>query len=76
MRKEPYSPNQHVSPSENETEIAKFSYQKLAAHLKGAGESLELTVDSDTVAVPKSEFRLLVDILSNMARGNTITVNP
>ena len=68
--------NGTVSPTEEDTEIAKLSSQKLAAHLKDAGASLELTVDEETVSVPRSAFKLLVNILSNMARGNAITLIP
>jgi excisionase family DNA binding protein len=71
-----------VTPSPAETKLAQESSRKLAK-LLGAKKKTELRLriqsDNDheeTVAVPLSAFRLLADILTEMAQGNAVTLIP
>jgi excisionase family DNA binding protein len=71
-----------VTPSPADTKLAQESSRKLAK-LLGAKKrkGLRLLIRSDneaeeTVAVPLSAFRLLADILTQMARGNGVTLIP
>lgn len=66
-------------PSEAEAALAKES----ARHLAHLGEkevrSLKLVVDDqsgEAVVLPPPLFRLILDVLSQMARGNAITLVP
>jgi excisionase family DNA binding protein len=65
-----------ISPTEEESKLAKFSSQKLATFLSGSKQEMNLTFEEETVQVPKSAFRMLVEILSQMAQGNAVTLIP
>ena len=65
-----------TSPTEKESELAKQSSQKLAPFLRDTGEDLKLELDGQEVALPRIAFRLLVEILNQMARGNAVTLIP
>lgn len=64
-------------PTEQEAKVALESSRLLAACI-GRGESAQLRViDGDhEITVPVSALRLLVDILAQMAEGNTVTIMP
>lgn len=70
-----------VTPSPADTKLAQESSRKLAKLLGTKKKELRLRIQSDneaeeTVAVPLSAFRLLTDILTEMARGNAVTLIP
>lgn len=70
-----------VTPSPADTRLAQESSRKLAKLLEAKKKELHLRIQSDdepgeTVAVPLSAFRLLGDILTEMARGNAVTLIP
>ena len=71
-----------VTPTAADTKLAQESSRKLAK-LLGAKKKKELHLRiqsgdeaAETVAVPLSAFRLLTDILTEMARGNAVTLIP
>jgi excisionase family DNA binding protein len=63
-------------PSEEEVHLAQESSRMLSTMLDTTGEGLRLSLGSQKMEVelPASAVRLLVDILSNMAEGNAITL--
>jgi excisionase family DNA binding protein len=70
-----------ITPTEKETIMAKESSQSLASCLQLSESSQTLKVISDqgesiTVKVPVSAFRLFIDILAQMANGNSVTLIP
>lgn len=64
-------------PSDDEAELARSSSRLLAACI-GHGPTARLRViDADgEIEVPVSALRMLVDILSNMAEGNAVSIVP
>lgn len=68
-----------VSPTPEDTQIAKESSRLLAAHLK-EHEVLHIELDEhgikQRVSIPASAFRMLFDILTQMAQGNAISIIP
>src|SRR5262249_5071563 len=71
-----------VSPTPADTKLAQESSRKLTKLLSGRKKAdLRLRIQRDhapeeTVEVPLSAFRLLADILTEMARGNAVTLMP
>jgi excisionase family DNA binding protein len=70
-----------VTPSPADTKLAQESSRKLARLLGSKHKELRLHIQSDdepeeAVAVPFSVFRLLADILTEMAQGNAVTLIP
>ena len=72
-RTNPFGP---ISPSEKDSETARASGLKLAALLRERSDDLKVRVEEESVAVPASAFRLLVEILNQMALGNSLTLIP
>jgi hypothetical protein len=69
-----------VPPSESDTALARES-SRLLAPLLGAKGELRLQIlgngtTTEPVAVPVAALRLLVQILTEMARGNAVTLIP
>jgi excisionase family DNA binding protein len=69
-----------VTPSAADAKLAQESSRKLAK-LLGAKKKMRLCIRAgnepeETVAVPRAAFRLLADILTEMARGNAVTLIP
>jgi excisionase family DNA binding protein len=64
-------------PSARDAEVARDSSRLLAACI-GRGETATLRVmdGRQDITVPVSALRMLVDILSQMARGNSVTIVP
>ena len=69
-----------VAPTEADTQLARESSRKLAAHKLGKRASVRIQVLDDpkaeTVALPASALRLLQHILTEMAQGNAVTLIP
>ena len=69
-------------PTEDEARIAEQSSRQLAGARGKAHDFLSLSVRSDTggavtsIPLPAPMFRLIQDILSNMAKGNAVTLVP
>jgi excisionase family DNA binding protein len=71
-----------VTPSADDAQLARESSRLLTRLRGGAGKgTIRLRVESDdereeSVSIPLAAFRLLTDILTEMAKGNAITVIP
>jgi len=70
-----------VAPSEDDTQLAKESSRRLTKLLGTQRRGVRLRVQAgdepeETVAIPASAFRLLNDILAEMAKGNAVTLIP
>ena len=71
-----------VTPTEDEEVLARESSQKLARFVASKRKQpLKVRVqqddaDEETVYIPASAFRLLTDILVQMANGNAVTIIP
>jgi excisionase family DNA binding protein len=70
-----------VAPTEADTRLAEESSRRLARLLGKRRRSLRLSVQTDdeveqSVAIPVPAFRLLTDILTQMAQGNAVTLMP
>ncbi|MBY0461072.1 MAG: helix-turn-helix domain-containing protein [Gemmataceae bacterium] len=70
-----------VTPSPEDAKLAEESSRKLTRFLGSQKKGLRLRIQQDsepeeTVEVPLSAFRLLADILTEMARGNAVTLIP
>lgn len=67
-------------PNVEDTRLAEQSSRQLAGSRGKVHKSLSLKVESETgdifVPIPESMFRLIKDILSNMAKGNAVTLVP
>lgn len=70
-----------VTPTPADTRLARESSRKLVK-LLGSKKKKELQLrfrsgeSEETVAIPVSAFRLFADILTEMARGNAVTLIP
>ena len=70
-----------VAPSEDDTRLAEESSRRLTRFLGKQRKGFRLRVQADdepeeTVTIPTSAFRLLNDILTEMAKGNAVTLIP
>jgi excisionase family DNA binding protein len=70
-----------VTPSPADTALAQESSRRLLKLLSANKETVQVRVqpeegEEETVAIPLSAFRLLTDILTEMARGNAVTLIP
>lgn len=69
-----------ISPSEDDSRLAQASAPRLAAHVSGEQElTIQIVEDGappEVVAIPPGAARLLVEILSEMAEGNAVTLLP
>jgi excisionase family DNA binding protein len=69
-----------VAPTEKEAAVAKESSRRLSRLLGSAQEfrvqSRQAGQPGETVALPAPAVRLLVEILSQMAQGNAVTLIP
>lgn len=74
-------PPETVTPTEADARLARESSRHLIRLLAEHHRTLRLTVQADngaeeTVAIPVPAFRLLMDILTQMAQGNAVTLMP
>lgn len=70
-----------VAPTLADTELAKQSARSLSRLARASKTRVNLRFQADdtpeeTVEIPSSAFRLLTDILNQMAMGNAITLIP
>ena len=68
-----------IVPTEAEAEVARRTSRVLAARAKGAGLRLHILDDGrdgETIALPPSAVRLLLDLLTEMGEGNPVTLVP
>ena len=70
-----------ITPTEQDSEIARESSRQLARVLGKRQKTIELRVRAEnqqeqTVSIPAAAFRLLNVILSEMAKGNSLTLIP
>lgn len=70
-----------VAPTPDETRLAQESSRQLARMRGKTKGNVRLRIQSEnepeeTVAIPLSAFRLLADILTEMAKGNAVTLIP
>lgn len=70
-----------VAPSEDDSRLAEESSRRLTKFLGKQRKGFRLRVQADdepeeTIAIPTSAFRLLNDILAEMAKGNAVTLIP
>lgn len=68
-----------VAPTSADTELAASSSRRLVSLLQRQAKlSLVATADAkeETIELPPSAFRLLSDILAEMAKGNAVTFLP
>ena len=71
-----------VTPTEADTQLAQESSRRLAKMLSARRKKpLRVSIRPDdepeeTIAIPVSAFRLLGDILTEMAKGNAVTLIP
>ncbi len=69
-------------PTDDEAQLAQESSRILAAHSPHHRSTIELKVveednnSEEKVVIPAAAFHLLVDILSQMAQGNAVTLIP
>jgi excisionase family DNA binding protein len=71
--------NEVVTPTEGDAALAKASGERLAAHLGDAG-GVRLRVQggqaTEELVLPASAVRLLVRALTELGRGNAVTLTP
>src|SRR5919106_7101400 len=69
-----------VLPTAQEAALAQETSRKLAAVLNGRGTVSArfgtASKETETIELPASAVRLLLDILEQMARGNAVTLMP
>lgn len=68
-----------VAPSEADTRLALESSRLLATHNLGKRSSIRIRLEDDEaepVSVPASAVRLFLQVLSEMSRGNAVTLIP
>ena len=67
-------------PDETDAKVAEESSRRMSAMKVRKRKSLSLRIEADgqeeSIPVPASLFRLLQDILTNMAQGNAVTLVP
>src|SRR3954453_23133796 len=70
-----------VAPSEADALLARESSRRLAAHELGRRASVRIQLlddgeNAETVDVPASALRLLLNLLPEMSQGNAVTLIP
>lgn len=66
-------------PSEDDAQLSKESSRILAPYVNGDASHFKITEQDGTersVVIPASAYRLLVDVLAQMAQGNAVTLVP
>lgn len=70
-----------IAPTEADALLARESSRRLAAHKFGRRSKVQIKLidddkEAETVAVPTSAVRLFVQLLTEMAEGNAVTLIP
>ncbi|HLN33457.1 MAG TPA: excisionase family DNA-binding protein [Gemmataceae bacterium] len=70
-----------ITPTQADAQLARESSQRLAMHKLGRRTSIRIKVldgseAAETVAVPASALRLFMQVLTEMAQGNAVTLVP
>jgi excisionase family DNA binding protein len=70
-----------VAPSEADALLARESSRRLATHKLGRGTSVRIRLlddgdEAETLSVPASALRLFLQLLTEMSRGNAVTLIP
>ncbi len=70
-----------VAPSARDTQLAQESSRQLAKIVGSRKDSVQIRIkpergQEETVSIPLSAFHLLTDILTEMAKGNAISLIP
>ncbi|MCC7084029.1 MAG: helix-turn-helix domain-containing protein [Pirellulales bacterium] len=67
-----------VTPTEADSRLAVESSRRLSQLLGRRRSSLKVRIEQDeeAIAIPMSAFRLLADILTEMGKGNAVTLMP
>ena len=73
--------NKRYIPSESEIILSQESSRILASHLKDASTTQQIKIveedgSEQSLAIPATAYNLLVNILSQMAQGNAVTIIP
>ncbi len=81
MATSPTDVHETVTPSDADTRLAQESTRRLAKILGVQNEAVRVHVrpdgrDEETIDIPLSAFRLLANILTEMAQGNAVTLIP
>jgi excisionase family DNA binding protein len=80
MRSLPYRTHEPVAPTATEALLARETSQWLASHVSTERDLRVRIVDDDKtgdiLSLPASAVRLLLDMLTEMAQGNAITLIP
>jgi excisionase family DNA binding protein len=75
-----YSTLDPIAPTEKEAVLAEQSSRALSPYVQDEeAQAIRVIEDgsaSGTITIPAVAFRLLVDILSHMAKGNAVTIIP
>ena len=73
----PVSTKNPVAPSAEEVDLAKSSLRRLVGEPEGKVRvQIKVRRKSEMVEIPQSAFRLLRDLLSEMAQGHAVTLIP
>jgi excisionase family DNA binding protein len=67
--------NDPMPPTESEAQLARDSSRALARYVE-SDLSVKLPDTDEAIVLPAAAVRLLVDLLSTMAEGNTVTLIP
>jgi excisionase family DNA binding protein len=75
-----YTTHEPVAPTETEASLARETSRLLASHVR-TRQNLRIRImeddkAGDVLSLPASAVRLLLDILTEMAQGNAITLLP
>jgi excisionase family DNA binding protein len=66
-------------PKDDDAKLSQASHSILAPHLNNSAPQIKI-IEPDgteqTVAIPTAAYRLLVDVLTQMAQGNAVTLIP
>lgn len=75
-----YSTHEPVAPTETEALLARETCRLLAGHVKRKQDLririIENSEAGEMIALPAPAVRLLIDILTEMAQGNAVTLIP
>ncbi|HXK58864.1 MAG TPA: helix-turn-helix domain-containing protein [Acidobacteriota bacterium] len=64
-----------VAPTEEESKLARESSRRLARYRRH-DLRVQIAEGGETIVLPRSAVRLLIDLLSEMASGNAVTLIP